>query len=262
MNWEKRLNDLRSILTSPNLQHISCTICIWAEPKFWLCWMQLRNSNKQHCVKFVQKRSFFWSGFSRIRTGYGEIRIISPYSVRMQENKDQKKLRIWTLFTQCAITRPAFTCSKSMETLEQFVKSFQILQLRHQNNVNAFTVVSLFSILSIFHTLFWIFYCGYWISKCQMGQYAVKTFKNWYWSVDATRTIFFKILFIKYLCLLDWQDTFGWTDNLSTVEKMKFSVENFFSKCGRSFLWIWSYLLKKSLMKNFIFCEVKNVSSF
>ena len=25
---------------------------------------------------------------------------ISPYSVRMQENTDQKKLRIWTLFTQ------------------------------------------------------------------------------------------------------------------------------------------------------------------
>ena len=25
----------------------------------------------------------------------------SPYSVRIQENTDQKKLRIWTLFTQC-----------------------------------------------------------------------------------------------------------------------------------------------------------------
>ena len=25
---------------------------------------------------------------------------ISPYSVRMRENTDQKKLRIWTLFTQ------------------------------------------------------------------------------------------------------------------------------------------------------------------
>ena len=28
----------------------------------------------------------FWSAFSRIRTEYGEIRIISPYSVRMREN--------------------------------------------------------------------------------------------------------------------------------------------------------------------------------
>ena len=25
----------------------------------------------------------------------------SPFSVRIQENTDQKKLRIWTLFTQC-----------------------------------------------------------------------------------------------------------------------------------------------------------------
>ena len=44
---------------------------------------------------------FFWSGFSRIRTKYGEIQSISPYSVQMRENADHKKLRIWTLFTQC-----------------------------------------------------------------------------------------------------------------------------------------------------------------
>ena len=31
----------------------------------------------------------FWSAFSRIRTEYGEVRSISPYSVRMQENADQ-----------------------------------------------------------------------------------------------------------------------------------------------------------------------------
>ena len=60
--------------------------------------------NNQHCVKCVQIRNFFWSVFSRIRTEYGEIRSISPYSVRMRENTDQKKLRIWTLFTQCKDT--------------------------------------------------------------------------------------------------------------------------------------------------------------
>ena len=53
-----------------------------------------------HCVKSAQIRSSFWSVFSRIRTEYGEILRISPYSVRMRENTDQKKLRIWTLFTQ------------------------------------------------------------------------------------------------------------------------------------------------------------------
>ena len=31
----------------------------------------------------------FWSAFSRIRTEYGEIRSISPYSVQMRENADQ-----------------------------------------------------------------------------------------------------------------------------------------------------------------------------
>ena len=53
-----------------------------------------------HRVKSVQTRSFFWSVFSGIRTEYGEILRFSPYSVRMWENTDQKKLRIWTLFTQ------------------------------------------------------------------------------------------------------------------------------------------------------------------
>ena len=55
----------------------------------------------QHCVKSVQIRSFFWSVFSCIRTEYGDLRCKYPYSVRIQKIKDQKKLRIWTLFTQC-----------------------------------------------------------------------------------------------------------------------------------------------------------------
>ena len=40
---------------------------------------------------------------------------------------------------------------------------------------------------------------------------------------------------------------------------MKFSKKDFFSKSDqiRSFLRIWSHLLKKSLMENFIFCAVK-----
>ena len=43
-----------------------------------------------------------------------------------------------------------------------------------------------------------------------------------------------------------------------TVQKMKFSIKHVFSKCDqiRSFLWIWSHLLKKTLMKNLIFCAV------
>ena len=39
---------------------------------------------------------------------------------------------------------------------------------------------------------------------------------------------------------------------------MKFSIKNLFRKCdqSRSFLWIWSHLLKKPLMENFIFSAV------
>ena len=41
-------------------------------------------------------------------------------------------------------------------------------------------------------------------------------------------------------------------------KKMKFSIKDYFSKCDqiRRKLWIWSHLLKKSLMENFIFCAV------
>ena len=40
-----------------------------------------------------------------------------------------------------------------------------------------------------------------------------------------------------------------------TAQKMKFSIKDFFSKCDkiRRFLRIWSHLLKKSFMENFIF---------
>ena len=44
----------------------------------------------------------------------------------------------------------------------------------------------------------------------------------------------------------------------STTQKMKLSINDFFSKCDQicSFLRIWSNLLKKSLMENFILCAV------
>ena len=39
---------------------------------------------------------------------------------------------------------------------------------------------------------------------------------------------------------------------------MKFSIKDFFRKCDQihSFLRIWSYLMKKPIMENFIFCAV------
>ena len=53
----------------------------------------------------------FWSLFSCIRTKYGYLLCKSPYLVRIsvfiriQENTDQKKLHIRTLFTQCSCLR-------------------------------------------------------------------------------------------------------------------------------------------------------------
>ena len=48
---------------------------------------------------------------------------------------------------------------------------------------------------------------------------------------------------------------------ICTAQKMKFSIKDFFSKCDRtrSFMWIWSHLLKKSLMETFIFCAVLGI---
>ena len=45
---------------------------------------------------------------------------------------------------------------------------------------------------------------------------------------------------------------------IHTVQKMMFSIKDFFSKCDqvRGFLWILSHLLKNSLMENFISCAV------
>ena len=48
----------------------------------------------------------------------------------------------------------------------------------------------------------------------------------------------------------------------NTAQKAKFSIKGFFSKCDQihSFLRIWSHLLKKSLMENFIFlCSERGV---
>ena len=47
----------------------------------------IKDSLREKCPN----TEFFWSLFSRIRTEYGEIRSISPYSVRIRENEDQKK---------------------------------------------------------------------------------------------------------------------------------------------------------------------------
>ena len=68
--------------------------------KVWSIWPPRRTrgspksfSNDVHCVKSVSE--FFWSVFSRIRTEYGEILCISPYSTGILENTDHKNSEYW-----------------------------------------------------------------------------------------------------------------------------------------------------------------------
>ena len=63
--------------------------------KWTLFKSQFWNANDYYYVdgftlrKKCPSSELFWSAFFRIQTEYGEIRSISPYSVRMRENGDQ-----------------------------------------------------------------------------------------------------------------------------------------------------------------------------
>ena len=83
------------------------------------------NSFSCHCMKSVQIRCIFWFVFSRIRTEYGEIRSISSYSVRMRENTDQKKHRIWTLFN--AVCQQVF-CRKDDQKLPKISRKIYVVE--------------------------------------------------------------------------------------------------------------------------------------
>ena len=51
----------------------------------------------------------------------------------------------------------------------------------------------------------------------------------------------------------------SWAEILYNItQQMKFSIKDFFSKFDQILrkLWVWSHLLKKSLMENFIFSVV------
>ena len=86
-----------------------------------------------------------------------------------------------------------------------------------------------------------------WRNKC--GKTA--TIKNFYCLLHTVYTLFFLDLILQYFNILVPKRYF-------TAQKMKFFIKDFFRKCVqiRSFLRIWSYLLKKSWMQNFNFCAV------
>ena len=62
---------------------------------------------------------------------------------------------------------------------------------------------------------------------------------------------------------LSYHSVYKNDSRVDTAKKMKFSIKDFVSKCDqiRSFLRMWSNLLKKSLMENFFFCTVQNMKN-
>ena len=64
---------------------------------------------------------------------------------------------------------------------------------------------------------------------------------NYFWSSKETGSV----------AILKQSDILTYFSQI-TAQKMKFSIKDFFDKCDqiRSFLWIWSHLLKKSIMGN------------
>ena len=85
--WKKLLEDKNLISwKGTTFANIFPKVCL--QKHWWAAWEFTR------FIKWTLRKKFpyselFWSVFSRIRTVYGEIRSISRYSVRMQENTDQ-----------------------------------------------------------------------------------------------------------------------------------------------------------------------------
>ena len=82
------------------------------------------------------------SVFSCIRTEQRDLIRKSPYSVRIQENTDQKQIRIWTLFTQCILTDRSKMNLKRIVNLFQFI-SWNDLQLQKNFKLDLKNVLNL-----------------------------------------------------------------------------------------------------------------------
>ena len=128
------------------------------------------------CEKCPNKE-FFWSVFSYVRTEHGELRSKSPYSVWTQENTDQKKLLIWTLFTQW---HPLILIWVSLQSLERplrnrvklhmkkLIKRF-LLKTFRKHSCTIVKLLIAFKIVDhstqVFSSLFCLFFVEKWFFK-------------------------------------------------------------------------------------------------
>ena len=115
----KRYGLLKQTISLQSFSKLSCKNFVWSIPEYFVSYVTIlffqacfRNGNYHYCVKCDQVRSYFWPVFSCIRTEYGDLRSKSLYSVRIQENTDQKYIRIWSLFTQCILCKSERPVSK------------------------------------------------------------------------------------------------------------------------------------------------------
>ena len=99
----------------------------------------------------VQIRCFFWSVFSGIWTEHGDLIHKSPYSVQIQENTDQKKLRIWSLVTELDYKSTDFiawmihkTCGVLFHWLAQMFWYVTVSRLYYVSVVNMNSRIVLF----------------------------------------------------------------------------------------------------------------------
>ena len=93
-------------------------------------------------------------------------------------------------------------------------------------------------------------------SRGSRPKVSLKISQNIHWKTPMRRC--FPEIFANILRSSILRNTTMWVLLYITAQKMTFSIKNFVIKCDQihSFLRIWSYLLKKSLIKNFIFCAV------
>ena len=91
-----------------------------------------------HYAKIVQIRHFFLVRIFSYLAWTRSLRSISPYSVKIPENADQKKLRIWAVFTQCYLHKYSnprrfwkdrYKCIALCSCFKLIFKAFESLEL-------------------------------------------------------------------------------------------------------------------------------------
>ena len=156
---------------------------------------------------------------------------------------------LWTVATKTSTPYWARNFRQSFNLQQVYLGSHQITMLKH----GAIQVV---------------------VHRCSVKKMLLKNFKENLQNYE----IFLVLPFTSKSCIVETFQKYPWkernrklfqnteyressqltTNQFRTAQKMKLSMEDFFSKCDqiRSFLRVWSHLMKKSLMENFIFCAV------